>query len=73
MTDYSEDLSDKFLLRVVLNKKPLYQIGGEIGLSPQDMSKLLRKYPKRWSESSWRDTIERVGRIFGLKATECWK
>ena len=73
MTNYSKELSDKFLHSVVFNKKPLYQIGDDVGLSPSDMSKLLRKYPRRWSERSWRETIERVGIFLGLKAKECWK
>ena len=73
MTDYSEKLSDRFLQRVVLNKRPLYQIGDDVGLSAPDMSRLLRGQLGRWSEKNWRSIIERVGLSVGLKSKECWK
>jgi len=73
VTDYSEKLSDKFLQRVVLNKRPLYQIGDDVGLSAPDMSRLLRCQLRRWSEENWRSIIERVGLIVGLTPKECWK
>lgn len=73
MTDYSEELSDKFLQKVILSRKPLYEIGANVGLSPPDMSRLLRKYPRRWSDKSWKMMIERVGLIVGLREKECWR
>ena len=69
---YASELSQEFLKRIVLSDRNLYEIGQEVSISGADMSRLLRKYPGRWSDETWKKTICRVGAIVGLEPKQCF-
>ena len=83
---YSAELSEEFIQRIKMGKKtdygyermPQYEIarrasGEDFKISDADMSKLIHKYPGRWSDRKWKERIYRVGKVIGLKPEECFK